>query len=54
MGLDLTPPSAPPEPLKGRYEYNNPMVDVLGRYDDYRKKLVDDRKRDFRTFMDQV
>ncbi|XP_053394566.1 uncharacterized protein LOC123524695 isoform X31 [Mercenaria mercenaria] len=54
MGLDMTPPSAPAEPLRARYEYSNPMVNVLGRYDDFRKKLADDRKRDFRTFMDQV
>ncbi|XP_060551965.1 trichohyalin-like isoform X33 [Ruditapes philippinarum] len=54
MGLDLTPPSAPAEPLQSRYEYFNPMINVLGRYEDYRKKLKDDRRKDFRHHMDQV
>lgn len=54
MGLDMTPPSAPAEPLQSRYEYFNPMINVLGRYEDFRKKLKDDRKRDFRHHMDQV
>lgn len=54
MGLDLPPSTAPPEPLKRSYEYNNPMLNVLGRYDDFRKKLANDRRKDFKSYMDKV
>lgn len=54
MGLDQIPNSAPPEPLKARYDLNDPMVQILGKYDDFRKKLVEDRKREFKKYMEQV
>ncbi|KAL4235723.1 hypothetical protein ACF0H5_004115 [Mactra antiquata] len=53
QGLDMPPSTAPPEPLRKSYELDNPMVHVLGRYEVFRQKLRDDRKRDFKSFMDK-
>ncbi|XP_052775515.1 trichohyalin-like isoform X36 [Mya arenaria] len=42
------------EPIRGRYVNQNPMVDALGRYEDYRQKLNADRKQEWMTSLEQA
>ena len=47
-------PVKPAEPIKHRHEFKNPMIESMGRYDDYRQQLLEERKRDFQKHIGQV